>query len=132
MRSLCSVRKASRSRGTVGGGVMLERGSEFEVATLAVTCPETRTDESGAGGALTGPVLALSRHEPPSPRRCDEQARKRNQSLSAAAQGQPGRLVPLGSGGARARPPRGSPDPAEHRLRRLSLVPRDGARVVRG
>ena len=48
------------------------------------------------------------------------------------AQGQPGRLVPVGRGGARARARRGPADPALDRLLRLPLVPRDGARVVRG
>ncbi len=38
----------------------------------------------------------------------------------------------MGGGGARARPRRGPADPALDRLRRLPLVPRDGARVVRG
>jgi hypothetical protein len=37
----------------------------------------------------------------------------------------------MGPGGARARSRGGSADTAEHRLRRVSLVPRDGARVIR-
>ena len=44
----------------------------------------------------------------------------------------PGRLVPVGRGGVRARPRGGQADPALDRLRRLPLVPRHGARVVRG
>ena len=60
-----------------------------------------------------------------------EPARGRDQPLPAPARRQPGRLVPVGRGGARARPRRGQADPALDRLRRLPLVPRDGARVVR-
>ena len=48
------------------------------------------------------------------------------------AQGQPRRLVPVGRRGARPRPRGGQADPRLDRLRRLPLVPRDGARVLRG
>ena len=57
---------------------------------------------------------------------------ERDQPLPAPARRQPGRLVPVGRGGARPRARRGPADPALDRLRRLPLVPRDGARVVRG
>ena len=46
--------------------------------------------------------------------------------------GQPGRLVPVGRRGVRARARRGQADPALGRLRGVPLVPRDGARVLRG
>ena len=48
------------------------------------------------------------------------------------ARRQPRRLVPVGRRGARPRARRGPADPALDRLRGLPLVPRDGARVVRG
>src|SRR5215203_3369545 len=46
--------------------------------------------------------------------------------------GEPGRLVSVGRGGARPRARGAEADPGLDRLRRLPLVPRDGARVVRG
>ena len=46
--------------------------------------------------------------------------------------GQPRRLVPVGRGGARPRARGGPADPPLHRLRGVPLVPRDGARVLRG
>ncbi len=61
-----------------------------------------------------------------------EQARPGDQPLPAPARRQPRRLVPLGRGGALPRPRRRPADPALDRLRRLPLVPCDGARVVRG
>ena len=62
----------------------------------------------------------------------EQPPRGRDQPVPAPARGQPGRLASVGPGGAgagdRARPPR----PVVDRLLVLSLVPRDGARVVRG
>src|ERR1700710_1010666 len=55
-----------------------------------------------------------------------------DQSLPAPAPREPGRLVPLGRGGPRAGPRRGPPGLALGRLLGLPLVPRDGARVLRG
>ena len=60
-----------------------------------------------------------------------EPTRRRDQPVPAPARRQPRRLVPVGRRGAGARPRRGQADPALDRLRRLPLVPRDGARVVR-
>ncbi len=54
------------------------------------------------------------------------------QPLPAPARLQPRGLVSLGRGGPGARPPRGPAHLPEHRLRRLPLVPRDGAGVLRG
>ena len=57
----------------------------------------------------------------------------RDLAVSPPARRQPGRLVPVGRrGAARARSDRGQADPAVGRLLGLSLVSRDGARVVRG
>ncbi len=61
-----------------------------------------------------------------------EPARKRDQRLPAAAHVQPGRLASLGRGGARQGARRGPAPPRLDRLQRLPLVPRDGARVLRG
>ncbi len=57
---------------------------------------------------------------------------ERNQPLPAPARRQSGRLVSLGRGGAGARAPAAPADPAVDRLRRLPLVPRHGARILRG
>ena len=55
-----------------------------------------------------------------------------DEPVPPAARRQPRGLVPVGRGGAIARPRRGQADPALDRVRRLPLVPRHGARVVRG
>ena len=56
---------------------------------------------------------------------------RRDEPVPAPARRQPGRLVPVGRGGVRARARRGQADLALDRLLGLPLVPRDGARVVR-
>src|SRR6266849_233245 len=55
-----------------------------------------------------------------------------NQPLPAAARAQSRRLARLGGGGARPSARRGQADPPLGRVLRLPLVPRDGARVLRG
>ena len=62
-------------------------------------------------------------HKPP---------RARDLALSAAAPAQSGRLVAVGTGCARRSAAHQQADPALGRLRRLPLVPRDGARKLRG
>ena len=64
--------------------------------------------------------------------RRDEPPRAGDEPVPPPARREPGRLVPVGRRGVRARPRRGQADPALGRLLRLPLVPRDGARVVRG
>src|SRR5581483_4125493 len=59
-------------------------------------------------------------------------ARRRDQPLSAATCRQPGRLAPVERSGARARALERQAHPAVDRLLGVSLVSRDGARVVRG
>ena len=76
---------------------------------------------SGAAPACS--IRAAPDAEPP---------RSRGVAVPPAARAQPGRLVPVGARGARAGEARGQADPPLHRLLRLPLVPRDGARVVRG
>ena len=66
------------------------------------------------------------------PKRARKPPRARDQSVSAAAQAQSGRLVALGPGGARRGQAQQQADPALGRLRRLPLVPRHGARKLRG
>ena len=61
-----------------------------------------------------------------------QSARFRNQSLSVAAQGQPRPLAPLGARSARGSEAAEQTDPRLRRLRRVPLVPRDGARELRG
>src|SRR5437867_3477266 len=60
-----------------------------------------------------------------------EPSRPGNEPLPPPARPQPGRLVPVGRGGVRAGPGREQADPALGRVLLLSLVPRDGARVLR-
>ena len=57
---------------------------------------------------------------------------RRDLALSAAAQAQSGGLVAVGAGRLGRGQAQQPADPALGRLRRLPLVPRDGARVVRG
>ena len=59
-------------------------------------------------------------------------AGRRDVPLPPPAQGQPRGLVSVGRGSACSRPRGGPADPPLDRLLRLPLVPRDGARVVRG
>src|SRR5918998_1525030 len=61
-----------------------------------------------------------------------EPAGERDEPVPAAAQGQPRGLVPVGGGGAREGAGGGQADPALRRLLGLPLVPRHGARVLRG
>src|SRR5882672_5169054 len=62
----------------------------------------------------------------------DEPPWQGNQPVSAPARRESSRLVSMGPGSARARAQRGQADPAFDRLFGVSLVPCDGARVVRG
>ena len=61
-----------------------------------------------------------------------EPTRWRDEPVPAPARAQPGRLVPVGPGRACARAPPRPPDLPVDRLRGVPLVPRHGARVVRG
>ena len=61
-----------------------------------------------------------------------EPPRRRNEPVPDPARRQSRRLASLGRRGAGARAPRRQADPAVDRLLGMSLVPRDGARVVRG
>ena len=60
-----------------------------------------------------------------------EPAGARDEPVPPPARRESGRLVPVGRGGTRPRAGRGQADSALDRLRRLPLVPRDGAGVVR-
>ena len=71
------------------------------------------------------PVCDARRHPRKPPRAGDL-------ALSAAAPAQSGGLVAMGTGGAGGGPAHQQADPALGRLRRLPLVPRDGARELRG
>src|SRR5450759_4935892 len=91
--------------------------------------------------------LHLTREARPEPRRCaacrravrtlrsrhaHEPARRRDEPVPPPARAQPRGLASMGRGGAGAGARRGPPDLPLHRLRGLPLVPRHGARVVRG
>src|SRR5262245_9355972 len=84
--------------------------------------------EWGAGPSVF-PLLTAQRadhepdREPPDPR---------VEPLPAAARPQPGGLVPVGPGGPGASPRAGPPHLPERWLLGLPLVPRDGARELRG
>ena len=60
-----------------------------------------------------------------------EPPRGRDEPVPPPARREPGRLVPVGRRGVRARPGRGQAAPRLGRLQLVPLVPRDGARVVR-
>src|SRR6185312_5346213 len=60
-----------------------------------------------------------------------QHARPRDQPLPSAAQGQSGSLAALGRGGVRSRQASRQADPSLDRLRRVSLVPRDGGGELR-
>src|SRR3954451_20209647 len=60
-----------------------------------------------------------------------EPSRERDEPVPPPARFESRRLVPVGRRGARSRAGGGPADPALDRLRRVPLVPRDGARVVR-
>ena len=64
--------------------------------------------------------------------RAGKPAAPRDLALSAAARRQPRALAPLGAGGAGRGASGKQADPALDRLRRLPLVPRHGARILRG
>ena len=97
----------------------------------------------GAAGSAPSPpgstaaILdrALARYNPACQRTQHQRTkppRARDLALSAAAPAQSGRLVAVGTGGAGRGAAQQQADPALGRLRRLPLVPRDGARELRG
>src|SRR6478752_2595771 len=61
-----------------------------------------------------------------------EPPRLRDLAVPAATRRKPGRLVPVGRRGILAGPLFRAPGAGVDRLRRLPLVPRDGAGVIRG
>ena len=78
-------------------------------------------------------AVTVSRWDMPGNLPCadGQSPRRRDLAVPAPARGEPGRLVPVGRGGARARPRRGQAAARLDRLLGLPLVPRDGARVLR-
>ena len=107
--------------------------------------PGTRVEVQGADEVLAGrgdraallppDARRVSHGAPPAPRARLAHAqppRRRDEPVPPPAPVQPGRLVPVGRGGAGAGAPRGQAGPALGRLLGLPLVPRHGARVVRG
>src|SRR5439155_2677437 len=119
-------------QGAVNGAHALLRGSLRKRQTKR----RGRTDSGGQGEQC---AAALNVHAgkstltklPAVPGHA-QSSRAGNQSLSPAARGESRRLARLGGGGARPRARRGQADPPLGRLLRLPLVPRDGARVLRG
>ncbi len=153
----CRVRRGRRASGQAGGGRGGERiedgslaaalralgdGGWYEAHVHRCSAPHRRHPVWRVGGApervsrepkycvREAPAAARSpssHHEVP----CVESAHQRDQPLSAAARGEPGRLVPLGDGGVREGSERGQAGLLERGLLGLSLVPRDGARELR-
>src|SRR5581483_3583557 len=78
---------------------------------------------TNCGDAALPPGTPHDAHQPPAPR---------DEPLPPAARPQPGGLVPLGRGGAAAGARAGPADLPEHRLLGVPLVPRHGARELRG
>src|SRR3954453_14782733 len=109
---------------------MLEPSTHVTSTRRAAAVPQ-RTPTSTAGAYDAARVRPA-----PTPVRCaggwHEPTRAGGIALPATARRQPGRLVAV----VRRRVRRGTtarrPRPAERRLQRVPLVPRDGARVVRG
>ncbi len=89
-------------------------------------------DDTGVGGARTARRRRRSTASALPSGHAHEPARRRDESVPPPARAQPGRLVPVGRGGARPGQDGGQADLPVDRLRRLPLVPRHGARVVRG
>ena len=74
-------------------------------------------------GDILGHGRAAEAHEPTG---------REHEPVPAAARPQPRGLASLGRGGPRPVSRGGQADPPQHRVLRLPLVPRDGARVLRG
>ena len=91
-----------------------------------------RVGADGGGRAHGGHDFTMVRHDPKLPCRHGQPPRRRDLPVPAPARRQPGRLVPVGRGGLRARARRGQAAARLDRLLGLPLVPRDGARVLRG
>ena len=83
-----------------------------------------RAGDSGADRARTSSLPSVGSAREPS--------RRRDLAVPAPASRQSGRLVPVGRRGLRRRSRARRADPAVGRLLGVPLVPRDGARVVRG
>ena len=90
--------------------------------------------ERRQGGATGGTwaITVRSSHAPVRSPLRDEPPRKRDEPVPPPARGQSRGLAPVGRRGVRARPRRGQAAARLDRLLRVPLVPRDGARVVRG
>ena len=129
-------RSATRPRGGASPGSATASSATRTRSPAIRAAPRTgrggaRRRRAGPDGRRRGPhgPRRLTRAPVASPR---EPPRARDQPVPAPARRQPGRLVPVGRGGARPGRGRGQADPAVGRLLVVPLVPRDGARVVRG
>ena len=111
------------ARSAVGG----ELKADSMGGSAAGSIPDIRAHRGILRPAWTNPTPEPGRqpeiHQP---------ADRRDQSLSAPACAQPGRLVSLGRGGLRAALAQRQADPPHRRLRRLPLVPRARRRELRG
>ena len=110
-------------------------GAPISSASCSRRSKTTKRFRAGRRGRPTPPVDAAGRRFPAgvvSSQVHDEPTRGCDEPLPAAARRQPGRLAPVGRGSARARQTREQADPAVDRILGLPLVPRDGARVLRG
>ena len=118
-----------------GAAVVAQRGRRREQRHLAPAALGV-AGRGGPGGDDEGighrETVADGRTRVPLYPRGDEPARGRDQPVPAPARRQPGGLVPVGRRGLRPRPRRGPADAPVGRLLVVPLVPRDGARVVRG
>ena len=106
-----------------------ERGLSQRSTPAARTSPSTRRGRTPRARAGSGARFRVARPRVSWPR---EPPRAGDEPVPAPARGQSGRLVRVGRRGVRAGARRGQADPALDRLRRVPLVPRHGARVVRG
>ena len=104
-------------------------------AAAASRPPSRPRRRRGAHGRVVAEPRAPRVRAPgAAPRRLSrgQRARPRDLAVPAPARGEPGRLAAVGPGGARPRARARHADPRLDRLLRLPLVPRDGARELRG
>src|SRR5438105_2833359 len=120
-----SLRERCRGEGATDSGVEWTSGRYGTRRSRNVTFSRDASATSGRGKAhhSLGSFVGYTHGQPP---------QHGNQPVLAAAREQSRGLASVGRGGAQRGAARGQTDPPQRRLRRVPLVPRHGARVVRG
>src|SRR5581483_8050147 len=126
-----SLRELSITRAPASAkAAAMARPMPFDAPVTMATLPSSLRSIRGTLGCRCEPYLGPRR--PRTDARDGQPPGRRDESLPAPAPGQPRRLVPVGRGGVLPRHSRGQAHPAVDRVLGVPLVPRDGARVVRG